>query len=242
MTEPTIGPRCGNNPNARVTLGDQKVVDDFRATLALREAAKPHIDRAAWVDGDPLMETIAHTIWNHCTRDDTDMPHAVCDDPRTIAAFAAAVVRAYTEGPTAEAQQPDTATGPGPSAEDLAGHLAAQRMSVLQGAFRILGWPPLRFEVAPDPEQPAAEATSCAHRGPHPGFTCAEVDQARPYWNVRWGQEQAEAQQGSGQPGCSARPCNPAADELCDNHARIKYHGDGEHAFCEPGCGEEPTP
>jgi hypothetical protein len=41
-----------------------------------------------------------------------------------------------------------------PSAEELAGHLAAQRMSVLQGAFRILGWPPLEFEVAAD-EQPA---------------------------------------------------------------------------------------
>lgn len=38
--------------------------------------------------------------------------------------------------------------------------------------------------------------------------------------------------------GCSARPCNPAADELCDRHARIRYHAEGEHAFCDPGCTE----
>ncbi|MEU9661891.1 hypothetical protein [Streptomyces chartreusis] len=30
----------------------------------------------------------------------------------------------------------------------------------------------------------------CAHRGPHPGFTCAEVDQSKPYWNVQWDEEQ----------------------------------------------------
>lgn len=36
--------------------------------------------------------------------------------------------------------------------------------------------------------------------------------------------------------GCSARPCNPAADELCDTHARIRYHAEGEHAFCDPDC------
>lgn len=29
-------------------------------------------------------------------------------------------------------------------------------------------------------------ATSCPHRGPHPGFTCAEVDQTRPFWAGRW--------------------------------------------------------
>jgi hypothetical protein len=42
-------------------------------------------------------------------------------------------------------EQP-TETGYGPSAEELAGHLAAQRISVLQGAFRILGWR-LGFEL-----------------------------------------------------------------------------------------------
>jgi hypothetical protein len=34
-------------------------------------------------------------------------------------------------------------------------------------------------------------AVRCGHRGPHPGFTCAEVDQGKPYWNVRWDQEMA---------------------------------------------------
>ncbi|NUS80749.1 MAG: hypothetical protein HOV70_31705, partial [Streptomyces sp.] len=32
--------------------------------------------------------------------------------------------------------------------------------------------------------------TRCEHRGPHPGFTCAEVDASQPYFRVRWEQEQ----------------------------------------------------
>jgi len=48
---------------------------------------------AAWIDGDPLMEAIASAVWEYCARDDEDMPRAVCDDPRTIAAWAAAVAR-----------------------------------------------------------------------------------------------------------------------------------------------------
>ncbi|MFE3031539.1 hypothetical protein ACFXKY_07810 [Streptomyces canus] len=98
MAEQSVGPRCGNNPNARLTPGDRKVLDDFRARLALEAAAKPHIEAAEWVEGDPLMEVIAVTLWRHCARDDKDMPQLVCDDPRTIAAFAAAVARAETEG------------------------------------------------------------------------------------------------------------------------------------------------
>ncbi|WP_435279132.1 hypothetical protein [Streptomyces sp. 1222.5] len=38
---------------------------------------------------------------------------------------------------------------------------------------------------------------------------------------------------------CSSRPCNPAADELCDAHAAAHYHQLGEHAFCGPDCGEQ---
>ncbi|WP_435279291.1 hypothetical protein [Streptomyces sp. 1222.5] len=38
---------------------------------------------------------------------------------------------------------------------------------------------------------------------------------------------------------CSSRPCNPAADELCDTHAAAHYHQLGEHAFCGPECGEQ---
>lgn len=36
-----------------------------------------------------------------------------------------------------------------------------------------------------------ATGTGCDNtsHGPHVGFTCAEVDQSKPYWTVRWGQE-----------------------------------------------------
>lgn len=76
------------------------------------------------------------------------------------------------------------------------------------------------------------EPSGCVHRGPHPGFTCAEVDASQPYFNVRWDNEQQPTS-------CSAHPCNEAADELCDNHARIKYHALGEHTFCDPDCTKE---
>jgi len=121
MTDRSVGPRCGNNPNVRLTPGDQKVVDDFRAQLALREAAKPHIERAVWEDSDPLMEVIAATVWKHCARDDADMPQLVCDDPRTIAAFAAAVVRAHAAGVA-------PATGP-ECAASISGHCLAEGQS-----------------------------------------------------------------------------------------------------------------
>ncbi|MFC9847762.1 hypothetical protein ACFWFF_01430 [Streptomyces sp. NPDC060223] len=94
MTDQTAGPRCGNNPNLQLTPGDRKAVDDFKARLALQAAAKPYIDSAVWVDGDPLMEVIAVTIWQRCAHNDENMPQLVLDDPRTIAAFAAAVARA----------------------------------------------------------------------------------------------------------------------------------------------------
>jgi hypothetical protein len=95
MTDRSIGPRCGNNPNVQLTAGDRKAIDDFKARLALKEAAKPYIEGAVWEDYDPLMEVIAATLWEHCARDSEDMPQMVCDDPRTIAAFAAAVARAH---------------------------------------------------------------------------------------------------------------------------------------------------
>ena len=105
MTDRSTGPRCGNNPNIQLTNGDRKVVDAFRAQLALREAAKPYIERAVWEDGDPVMEVIASTLWEHCARDDEEMPQLVRDDPRTIAAFAAAVARAHAAGVAAVADQ-----------------------------------------------------------------------------------------------------------------------------------------
>lgn len=44
---------------------------------------------AVWVDGDPLMEAIAAAVWEQCGRSDSGS--CVEDDPRTIAAVAAAV-------------------------------------------------------------------------------------------------------------------------------------------------------
>ena len=37
----TVGPRCGNNPNVRLTPGDRKAVEEFRAYLKRRAAGGP---------------------------------------------------------------------------------------------------------------------------------------------------------------------------------------------------------
>lgn len=34
-----VGPRCGNNPNVKLTPGDQKAVDEFKAYLRQRKEA-----------------------------------------------------------------------------------------------------------------------------------------------------------------------------------------------------------
>lgn len=36
-----VGPRCGNNPNVRLTPGDRQVVEEFKAYLARRKAGGP---------------------------------------------------------------------------------------------------------------------------------------------------------------------------------------------------------
>jgi hypothetical protein len=56
---------------------------------------------AAWVDGDPLMEAIAAAVWEHCCTEGTSL---VVDDPRNIAAVAAAVARAQQPAELSRAQ------------------------------------------------------------------------------------------------------------------------------------------
>jgi hypothetical protein len=41
MTEQPVGPRCGNNPNVRLTPGDQQAVEEFKAYLKRRRAGGP---------------------------------------------------------------------------------------------------------------------------------------------------------------------------------------------------------
>ncbi|MFF9097602.1 hypothetical protein ACF1AX_31330 [Streptomyces sp. NPDC014802] len=55
---------------------------------------------------------------------------------------------------------------------------------------------------ATDATRPVPES-ACHHSGRHPGFTCAEVDQSQPYWNVRWAQENSTQRYGAP----SEQPC-----------------------------------
>jgi hypothetical protein len=50
-----IGPRCGNNPNARLTDGDRQAVAEFQAFLDERAAARSD-ERPQCPDREPLLE------------------------------------------------------------------------------------------------------------------------------------------------------------------------------------------
>jgi hypothetical protein len=54
---------------------------------------------AVWIDGDPLMEAIAAAVWERCERSDSGL---VIDDPRNIAAAAAAVVSSVGQAPATD--------------------------------------------------------------------------------------------------------------------------------------------
>lgn len=74
-----------------------------------------------------------------------------------------------------------------------------------------------------------APAGCCEHRGMHPGFTCAEVDETKPYWNVRWGQEYATARHVAA--GCSAEYQALASGRQCIRAAQHRGDHIDEHGF-----------
>lgn len=52
---PDVGPRCGNNPNVRLTSGDRQAVEEFKAYLAQRKA--DDAPRAATFQEEPMPDT-----------------------------------------------------------------------------------------------------------------------------------------------------------------------------------------
>lgn len=70
---PMVGPRCGNNPNVRLTPGDRAAIDDFKAYLAQRrEAEAADAPCAATFREEPMPDTVycgergyhqRHTAW-----------------------------------------------------------------------------------------------------------------------------------------------------------------------------------
>ncbi|MEU9792920.1 hypothetical protein AB0E27_20220 [Streptomyces sparsogenes] len=68
MTQPTpphdeaatVAPRCGNNPNARLTDGDQKAITEFKAYLADQAAGKAPVPDTLTVNRAQLAALLAH--------------------------------------------------------------------------------------------------------------------------------------------------------------------------------------
>lgn len=65
---PSVGPRCGNNPQFKLSSGDRAAVDEFRAYLAARAARQKLYEDAVRTAGDtaygngPFYETIAKAV------------------------------------------------------------------------------------------------------------------------------------------------------------------------------------
>ncbi|MEU8473725.1 hypothetical protein [Streptomyces hygroscopicus] len=56
----TVGPRCGNNPNARLTDSDRKAITEFKAYLANRAAEKAPVPDTMTVNRAQLAALLAH--------------------------------------------------------------------------------------------------------------------------------------------------------------------------------------
>lgn len=254
MTDRSVGPRCGNNPNARRTPGDQKVIDAFQAQLALRQAAKLYIESAVWEDGDPLMEVIAATIWEHCARDDEEMPQLVCDDPRTIAAFAAAVARAHAArvAPATDQAGPSRRAGLRDEIVNALGQIktvppVAHRREQADHVLAVLyrEWPWLRAEAEETATDQAEALASCPgyETSPNlcrcPCYGCKHHCSAHDPEDVR----DAEGATDQAAPDLTAEEARDLADEL----GTELYRAQDALAFVEECCviadreGRQPT-
>lgn len=77
--------------------GRAMTMREIREALGHNVNPQPPVDRAAWVDGDPLLEAIARAVWEQCSTEGTSL---VVDDPRNIAAVAATAARAAVRAET----------------------------------------------------------------------------------------------------------------------------------------------
>lgn len=79
----------------------------------------------------------------------------------------------------------------------------------------------LACTIVPPPSGP------CEHRGPHPGFTCAEVDATQPYFRVRWDQEQpAAAAEDAVCRRMETRTCPPSYNGPCGDRPCARFESD----------------
>ena len=109
---------------------------------------QPDPAAAAWIDGDPLMEAIAAAVWEHCQTEGTSL---VVDDPRNIAAVAAAAVpaaqppadRAAQLGAAEDETRPDLNVRPLPAealvADEVFADRAAHRDRIAEARDRLRG-------------------------------------------------------------------------------------------------------
>ncbi|MFB8182572.1 hypothetical protein ACFC8N_42615 [Streptomyces sp. NPDC055966] len=75
--------------------GRAMTMREIREALGHDVSPRPPVHQAVWIDGDPLMEAIAHAVWEGCGTD--ECASVTVDDPRNIAAVVAAVVSPPTD-------------------------------------------------------------------------------------------------------------------------------------------------
>lgn len=254
MTDRSTGPRCGNNPNFQMSDGDRRAVDDFKGRLALQADAKPYIERAAWVDFDPLMEVIAATIWEHCARDDEEMPQLVRDDPRTIAAFAAAVARAHAArvAPATDQAGPSRRAGLRDEIVNALGQIktvppVAHRREQADHVLAVLyrEWPWLRAEAEETATDQAEALASCPGYETSPNLCRCPCYGCKHHCSAHDPEDLRDAEGATDQaaPELTAEEARDLADEL----GTQLYRAQDALAFVEECCviadreGRQPT-
>jgi hypothetical protein len=227
-----------------------------RPAMTMREIrdrlghARPDATPApVWIDGDPLMEAIAAAVYEQCDRHPEVA--VTIDDPRNIAAVAAAVARQVlgTAG-----QQP-ASVGPAALHDRIAVLLAekdgwkyaegfglrdmseaTQRHydKLAAAVVAVLPAPVDRVailrEVADECDEAGAAYTGRA-QNEHAGaaFTLMETFLRK-----------ANEAEYAATP-CDFVACEPGG-EPCSTHERLMAHAEGEHELCAPDCGSTASP
>lgn len=172
---------------------------------------------AVWVDGDPLMEAIAAAVWEQCGRSDSGS--CVEDDPRTIAAVAAAV----------------SVPPPAPRADDLR---CAVCHRADDGSHPAVCFPPAPADRAAVLRWAADRLAEEIQRGAR--FSHEDARQPGLAESVmllrRWADEAQGAAEYS-----RALATPPSAEAAAYIRERLAEVGD-DHSCAESGCSGEPGP
>ena len=151
-------------------------------------------ERHAAVLADVVMPIVGQVLEQRdCWRDAAGRAYRLADRWKAAHGSSMFLVRA-AGAELREVLDDDQRAGPGPAAAECSaqyhGHAEGPRHCIRATQHRGDHIDEHGFHWS-DTVAVYPTCVNAQHRE-HPGFSCEEVDQTRPYWNVRWGQEMAK--------------------------------------------------